>query len=85
MCPVKTLIEVKKAVTELSPREQTPLAHWLNSQLAPVTMSAAEERRLLASLDEAMRDLDAGKGVPLEAVRKLIPTWASQSSSRRKR
>lgn len=81
---MKTLTEVKKAVVKLSQKKQSTLAFWLNSQLAPPSMSAKEEQRLLASLDEAMRDLDAGKGVPIEEVRKMIPVWASKSFSRRR-
>jgi len=32
-------------------------------------MSAEEEARLLRSLDEAARDIDAGKGLPIDEVR----------------
>jgi len=31
-----------------------------------------EEEHLLRSLDEAMRDIDAGKGASMEDVRKLL-------------
>jgi hypothetical protein len=34
---------------------------------------------LLASLDKAAAELDAGKGIPLERVRKDIREWAKNS------
>jgi hypothetical protein len=37
-----------------------------------------EEQRLLRSLDEAVRDIDAGKGVPINDVRKRVASWAAK-------
>jgi len=34
-----------------------------------------EEQRLLRSLDEAVRDIDAGRGVPMNDVRKQVASW----------
>ncbi len=53
------------------------LSRWLNSQTAP-EMGVQEEQQLLRSLDEALRDLEAGKGVPMEEVRKLAPSWVAK-------
>jgi predicted transcriptional regulator len=39
--------------------------------------NVSEEAALLASLDEAAAELDAGKGVPLERVREKIREWAT--------
>jgi hypothetical protein len=36
----------------------------------------SEEAALLASLDKAAAELDAGKGIPLERVRENIRDWA---------
>ena len=44
---------------------------WLNSQTEP-ELTAQEEQRLLRSLDEAVRDIYAGKGVTLADVRKRV-------------
>jgi hypothetical protein len=44
------------------------LQFWLHSQTEP-GMIAQQEQRLLRSLDEAMRDLDAPKDVSLEESR----------------
>ena len=44
---------------------------WLQSQEEPI-ISEAEEKALLARLDKAAAELDAGKGVPLARVREKI-------------
>ena len=50
---------------------------WLNSQAEP-EMTAQEEERLWHSLDEAMRDIDAGKGVSIDEVRKRVGSWVAK-------
>jgi hypothetical protein len=72
---MSTLAEIQEAVSRLPSDEKKVLSLWLNSQTGP-ELSVVDEQRLLQSLDEAMRDVDAGKGVPIEDVRKLVPTWA---------
>jgi hypothetical protein len=72
---MSTLAEVQEAVSRLRDEERQALALWLNSQAAP-TMSAAEEQQLLRSLDDAIRDVDAGKGVPVEEARQRVRSWA---------
>jgi len=74
---MSTLAEIQEAVTKLRDDEKEALALWLNSQRAP-EMSAQEEQQLLRSLDEAIRDVDAGKGVPMEDVRKQVASWAAK-------
>jgi hypothetical protein len=39
----------------------------------------SEEAGLLASLDKAAAELDAGEGVPIERVRENIHEWAKNS------
>jgi hypothetical protein len=41
-------------------------------------LTAPEEQRLLRSLDEAIRDIDAGKGVPITDVRQRVASWAAK-------
>jgi hypothetical protein len=41
-------------------------------------IKTAQEAALLASLDKAAAELDAGKGVPLERVREKIRGWAGK-------
>jgi hypothetical protein len=74
---VSTLAEIQEAVTRLREDEKSALSLWLNSQTTPA-MSAHEEQQLLRSLDEATRDVDAGKGVTLADAHKLVTSWAAK-------
>ena len=74
---MSTLTEIQDAVAQLPSNEKKALQLWLNSQAEP-EMTAQEEQRLLRSLDEAMRDIDAGKGVPIDEVRKRVGSWAAK-------
>ena len=68
---MSTLVEIQNAVARLPGSERKALQLWLNSQTEP-ELTALEEQRLLRSLDEAVRDIDAGKGVPMKDVRKRV-------------
>ena len=74
---MSTLIEIQDAVAQLPSNEKKALQLWLNSQAEP-EMTAQEEQRLLRSLDEAIRDIDAGKGVSIDEVRKRVGSWAAK-------
>lgn len=74
---MSTLIEIQDAVAQLPSNEKKALQIWLNSQAEP-EMTAHDEQRLLRSLDQAMRDIDAGKGVPMDEVRKRVGSWAAK-------
>ena len=74
---MSTLIEIQDAVAQLPSNEKKALQLWLNSQAEP-EMTAQEEQRLLRSLDEAMRDIDAGKGVSIDDVREQVGSWAAK-------
>lgn len=41
-----------------------------------IKADVSEEAALLASLDKAAAELDAGKGIPVERVREDIREWA---------
>ena len=47
----------------------------------PVPILDDEDAETLAALDEGVRDAEAGRTVPSEEVRKLLPKWISASSS----
>lgn len=64
-------------LVEIQDDEKKTLSLWLNSQRKP-EMSRLEEQRLLRSLDESIRDVDAGKGVPIEDVRKRVASRAAK-------
>jgi hypothetical protein len=74
---MSTLAEVQDAVARLSSNERKALQVWLNSQSEP-ELTAQEEQRLLQTLDEAIRDIDVGEGVPMGEVRKRIGSWAAK-------
>lgn len=71
------MFEIQDAVAKLRDDEKKALSLWLNSQ-TELEMSAQEEQRLLRSLDEAIRDVDAGKRAPMEDVRKRVTVWAAK-------
>ncbi len=74
---MSTLFEIQDAVAQLPGDERKALQVWLDSQ-ADSDMTPLEEQRLLRSLDDAVRDLEAGKGVPINDVRNRVATWASK-------
>ena len=44
-----------------------------------------EDEETLAAIDEGIRDAEAGRTIPIEEVRKLLPQWTTVSSSRKER
>ena len=68
---MSTITEIQEAIGRLPEKEKSVLAAWLQSQEESV-LSKSEEAALLARLDKAAADLDAGEGVPLELVREKI-------------
>ncbi len=74
---MSTLVEIQDAVARRQGGERKALQLWLNSQPEP-ELPAEEERRLLRSLDEALGDVDAGNGTPLNDVRKRVASWAAK-------
>jgi hypothetical protein len=80
---MSTLADIQDAVMHLNPDEKKALSLWLSSQAA-CDLSSEDERRLLRSLDEAVRNIDVGRGVPLADVRKMqLLTTSSDSSAPR--
>ena len=74
---MSTLVEIQDAVTHLPGNERKALQLWLNSMIEP-DLSVQEEERLLRSLDEAVRDIDAGKGIGIDEVRKRVGSWVAK-------
>ena len=77
MSLMNTITEIQEAIGRLPEKEKSALSAWLQSQDAPV-LSKSEETTLLARLDKAAAELDAGEGVPLERVREKIRGWAGK-------
>jgi predicted transcriptional regulator len=74
---MSTLAEIQDAISQLSEREQAALAAWLDSRRT-LSLNIQNEESLLRSIDEATRDIDAGKGVPIEEVRRRVASWAAK-------
>jgi hypothetical protein len=74
---MSSVMEIQAAIQKLSPEEKSRLTAWLESQEEPV-LSNDEEAALLRRLDNAAKELDDGKGVPIEKVRSLVSKWASK-------
>ena len=47
----------------------------------PVIEEVEVDAKTLASIDRGIADADAGRAVPLEEVRKLVPQWISKFES----
>ena len=74
---MSTLVEIQDAVAHLPGDERKALQLWLNS-MVDTDLSVPEEERLLRSLDEAVREIDAGKGIAIDEVRKRVSSWVVQ-------
>jgi predicted transcriptional regulator len=74
---MSTLAEIQDAVAQLPSEERKALKVWLNSQAEP-EMSVQEEEQLLRSLDAAISDIDKGKGVSIDEVRRQVDSWAAR-------
>ena len=74
---MSSMAEIQEAIGQLPAKEKSALAAWLQSQEEPI-LSKREEAALLASLDEAAAQLDAGQGMPIERVREMIGRWVTK-------
>jgi predicted transcriptional regulator len=50
----------------------------------PASVVDDDDEQTLAAIDEGMRDPEAGRAVPAEEVRRLLPKWTTASSTRKK-
>jgi len=74
---MSALAQVQESVERLSGDEKKALALWLNSKIEP-DLTRDEEEQLMRSLDEAVAAIDAGKGVPIDEVRRRVPSWITK-------
>jgi predicted transcriptional regulator len=47
----------------------------------PITEEIEVDAKTLAAIDRGIADADAGRVVPLDEVRKLVPQWISKFES----
>lgn len=74
---MSNLAEIQDAVIKLGHDEKRAFSLWFDSQLEP-ELTPQDEQQLLRSLDKAIRNLEAGRGVPVEDVRKRVAAWAAR-------
>jgi len=51
----------------------------------PAPIVDDEDEETLAAIDEGIRDAEAGRVVPAEKARELLPKWTTASSIRKRR
>ncbi len=51
----------------------------------PAPVVDDEDQEILAAIDQGLRDAEAGRTVPADEVRSLLPKWTTASSTRKKR
>jgi len=73
---VTTLAEIQDAISQLSDSEQAALVAWLASRRTSLELQ--DEESLLRSIDAATRDIHAGKGVPIDEVRRRFASWVAK-------
>lgn len=52
---------------------------------SPAPVLDEEDKETLAAIDEGIQDAKAGRTVPAEEVRQLLPKWTTSSSTRKGR
>ena len=67
------LAEIQSAILRLDPAEREELRHWLDE-------TAEETPEMLATIDEGLRSLKAKGVIPLEDVRRELPSWLTKSA-----
>jgi hypothetical protein len=70
--------EMRRTLASQSFEEKIRKAGELIGLRQKIKTGVSEDAALLASLDKAADELDAGEGVPLERVREKIRGWAEK-------
>lgn len=76
---MSTVAEIEKAIDGLPTGDREALeSRLLARRFGMDAMSAAERAELLASLDEAEREIDSGRGVSADELRQSVRLWAGR-------
>jgi hypothetical protein len=76
---VSTVPEIEAAIERLPALEREAFESRLIARRCGVDALGSDEyRELLASLDEAEQEIDAGRGVSAEGLRQKVATWAGK-------
>ena len=73
---MKTVAEIERAIEQLPLEERESLESKLFSRRFGLNALAPDQRQeLLASLDQAERDIDEGRGTSADDLRKAMRSW----------
>jgi hypothetical protein len=76
---VSTVPEIEAAIERLSALDREAFESRLIARRCGLDALGSDEyRELLASLDEAEQEIDAGRGVRAEGLRQKLTTWAGK-------
>jgi hypothetical protein len=76
---MSTIAEIEDAIEGLPAAERETLeARLLARRFGLDAMSEGEHAELLASLDDAEREIDGGSGISAEELRKSVRSWAGR-------
>ena len=76
---MSTIQEIEAAIERLPATEREAFESRLIARRCGLDALGSDEyRELLASLDEAEREIDAGRGVSAEDLRQKLATWAGK-------
>jgi len=76
---MSTLSEIEEAIRNLSTPERDLLeARLYSKRFGLDSMKVGERERLLASLDDAEREIDQGLGVSADQLREAVRSWAGR-------
>lgn len=76
---VSTVQEIEAALERLPPTEREAFESRLIARRFGLDALGSDEyRELLASLEEAEQEIDAGRGLSADAVRQKLATWAGK-------
>jgi len=79
---VSTVPEIEAAIERLPALEREAFeSRIMARQCGLDALGSDEYRELLASLDEAEQEIDAGRGVSAAGLRQKLATWAGKQSS----
>ena len=76
---MSTVTEIEAAIERLPIPERESLEVWvLSRRFGLNAVGAPEHAELLASLDDAERDIDAGRGFSGDELRQSVRAWAGK-------
>jgi len=76
---MSTVTEIEEAIERLPVAERESLESWMLSRRFGLNAArTGEHAELLASLDDAELDLDAGRGLSADSLRQSVRSWAGK-------